>query len=227
MREIIEYKNWERPIYFAVTCADDNYIGLQDYLRLEGLAEQFIPQKRSTNKNFINEEILRRKTDIFVFDWQKSDNNNLDEFRKMLYNCRYTFLKLALLQLDEGKEDLAIKTLDQMESKIPNKLIPMGLVEMYETAFTYLKAGAHEKYDKFTRDIERLALEKIANEQSDLSSYYDPYRILIDLYEEQGRDDKLLEIWKEIRTMYPNDPSVKANIEKYKKRLSGKKLKYN
>ena len=41
VKEIIEANNWERPIYFAVTCSEDSKIGLSDYLRMEGMAIPF------------------------------------------------------------------------------------------------------------------------------------------------------------------------------------------
>ena len=47
VREIVEANNWERPIYFAVTCSDDSKIGLQDYLKMEGMAFRLVPSMTS------------------------------------------------------------------------------------------------------------------------------------------------------------------------------------
>ena len=51
---------------------------------------------------------------------------------------------------------------------------------------------------------------------------YNPYRVLLEVYEEQGRNDKLLEIWQKIETIYPQDPNVKANVQKYQVLVEGK-----
>ena len=47
------------------------------------------------------------------------------------------------------------------------------------------------------------------------SSYYNPYRLLIEIYENTEQNDKLLALWQKLETMFPNDPTVKSNIEKY------------
>jgi len=49
----------------------------------------------------------------------------------------------------------------------------------------------------------------------DVQSYYNPYRLLIEIYENTEQNDKLLELWRKLETMFPNDPTVKSNIEKY------------
>ena len=35
--------NWERPIYFAITVGRDNFMGLEKYFQLEGLAYRLVP----------------------------------------------------------------------------------------------------------------------------------------------------------------------------------------
>ena len=52
--------------------------------------------------------------------------------------------------------------------------------------------------------------------------YYNPYRILLDIYEGQGRNDKLLEVWQKLQAIFPDDPNVKANIQKYQALVEGK-----
>jgi hypothetical protein len=44
---------------------------------------------------------------------------------------------------------------------------------------------------------------------------------LIDLYEAQGRNDKLLEIWQKLESIFPEDPNVKANVQKYRNLVQG------
>src|SRR5580704_9398421 len=45
--------NWDRPIYFAVTTGREAYLGLEDYLQLEGLAYRLVPIK-STKEEMQN-----------------------------------------------------------------------------------------------------------------------------------------------------------------------------
>ncbi|MCK7529139.1 MAG: hypothetical protein MZV64_72080 [Ignavibacteriales bacterium] len=59
VKEIVEANNWERPIYFAVTCSDDSKIGLQDYLKMEGMTFRLVPERRKPGSEFINEELVK------------------------------------------------------------------------------------------------------------------------------------------------------------------------
>jgi hypothetical protein len=68
--------------------------------------------------------------------------------------------------------------------------------------------------------VEKRALEDLERNPSDVSSYYNPYRILIDTYENLQEYDKLLGIWEKLEVMFPNDPTVKANIQRYRQMLT-------
>jgi hypothetical protein len=39
---------------------------------------------------------------------------------------------------------------------------------------------------------------------------------LIDTYGNQNEYAKLADIWQRLQTIYPNDPSVQSNVEKYR-----------
>lgn len=43
--DIVRANKFERPIYFSVTVTEDNYIGLGEYLMLEGMAQRLYPFK--------------------------------------------------------------------------------------------------------------------------------------------------------------------------------------
>ena len=72
-----------------------------------------------------------------------------------------------------------------------------------------------EKYKTVSADVEKRALEDLEANPNDVNSYYNPYRILIETYENQKEYNKLLGIWQKLETMFPNDPTVKANIKRY------------
>ena len=46
--DILANFNWERPIYFAITVGRDNYMGLENYFQLEGLAYRLVPYSVSS-----------------------------------------------------------------------------------------------------------------------------------------------------------------------------------
>ncbi len=51
---IIKWVNWERPIYFAVTVADENKIGLEDYLSMEGMVYRLVNAKAEPGEVLVN-----------------------------------------------------------------------------------------------------------------------------------------------------------------------------
>lgn len=234
VKEIVESNNWERPIYFAVTCSEDSKIGLGNYLRMEGMAFRLVPEKRSANDEFIEPNILKANLTEAVgyskdyqpgFKFRGLNDPNIfldDNHKRMVQNYRNAFLRLTLYYLGKGQNELAVNTLNTMDEKLPNKLIPMDFGLLYEISNLYLRAGAMDKYNLFASDVEKQAVAKLNSNPDDVQSYYNPYRILLDIYETQGKNDKLLEIWQMLGTKYPQDQNVRANIEKYRNLVQGK-----
>jgi tetratricopeptide (TPR) repeat protein len=46
--DILAHNDWKRPIYFAITVPEDNYMGLGDYLYNEGFAYRLLPLKKTS-----------------------------------------------------------------------------------------------------------------------------------------------------------------------------------
>ncbi|MFC1649999.1 protein O-mannosyl-transferase family [Candidatus Latescibacterota bacterium] len=51
---IINWVNWSRPIYFAVTVAEENKVNLQDYLSMEGMAYRLVKEKDPSGRPLVN-----------------------------------------------------------------------------------------------------------------------------------------------------------------------------
>ncbi len=234
VKEIVEANNWERPIYFAVTCSEDSKIGLSDYLRMEGMAFRLVPEKRKSNDEFIEPDIIKANLTEATgyskdyqpgFKFRGLNDPNIffdDNHKRMVQNYRNAFLRLTIYYVGQGQNDLAVNTLNSMEEKLPHKLLPMDYGLLYEITNMYLRAGSKEKYNEYAAEVEKLALDKLEKDPSDVQSYYNPYRILIDLYESQNSYDKLLVLWKKLEAIYPQDPNIKANIQKYQNLVQGK-----
>src|SRR5690606_7806930 len=229
VREIVLANNWERPIYFAVTCSDDSKIGLQDYLRMEGMAFKLVPEKRQPGVEFINvdlvKQMLQENPDYskdyepgFKFRGVNDPDIFFDEnHRRLLQNYRNAFIRLALYYLNTNQNKLAVETLDLMDEKIPRKIRPLPLGLLYEISNLYYNAGDPEKYRKIAEEVEEKALAAIEQNPDDVQSYYSPYRILMTIYENTDDYENSYKLWQKLETMYPNDPGVKSNVEKYRK----------
>jgi hypothetical protein len=227
VKEIIEANNWERPIYFAVTCSDDSKIGLQDYLKMEGMTFRLVPEKRKPGSEFINDELVKAhlkgnsnpsKSYLPGFRFTGLNDSTIffdENHKRMVQNYRNAFMRLAVYYRSIGDNQNLIATVDDMNEKLPYKVLGMDSGLLFEVANLYLLAGDRDKFLSISADVETMALKDLEENPADVQSYYNPYRLLIEIYENTEQYDKLLELWQKLETMFPNDPTVKSNIEKY------------
>jgi hypothetical protein len=234
VKEIVEANNWERPIYFAVTCSDDSKIGLHDYLKMEGMAFRLVPEKRTPGREFINVEVMKKQLEEnpgFSRDYQPGfkfrglndptiffDHNH----QRMVQNYRNAFMRLAVHYRGTNQNDKLVQTLDKMNEKLPYDIIYMDNGLLFEVGNLYLMAGAEDRHREISAVVERNALAALEENPDDVSSYYNPYRILIETYETLEDYEKLKMIWERLETMFPNDPTVKSSIEKYQRLIEQK-----
>ncbi|MEJ2614764.1 MAG: DUF2723 domain-containing protein [Ignavibacteriaceae bacterium] len=227
VKEIVEANAWQRPIYFAVTVSQDGKIGLDNYLKSEGMASRLVPEKGKGSFDFINPDIMKKqieenpgysKTYKPGFKFRGLNNPNIffdDNHQRMTQNYRNVFISLAYYYLNHNERQLAINTLNEMQKKMPRNVIGMEYPLLYNVANMYYNAGDISKANKLFSEVESDALQDMETNPSNLTSYFSPYRILLDLYEKQNAYSKLEDLWKRIQVYYPDDPSVKANIERY------------
>ncbi len=227
VKEIVEANNWERPICFAVTCSDDSKIGLQDYLKMEGMTFRLVPEKRKPGSEFVNEDLLDKQLTEntvpsktfqpgFRFTGLNDPTIFFDEnHTRMVQNYRNAFMRLAVYYRTIGDNKALISTLDRMNEKLPYQVLGMDNGLLFEVANLYFQAGEREKFNKISADVEKRALADLEQNPDDVNSYYNPYRILIETYEVAGEYEKLLGLWQRLEAMFPNDPTVKANIQRY------------
>ncbi|OQX99372.1 MAG: membrane protein [Bacteroidetes bacterium 4572_117] len=143
--------NWDRPIYFASSVGNDNYMGLQDYFRLEGFAYRLVPYK--TKK--ANGDIGDINTDILYdnlmnkFKWGRMnepdvliDHQNTRVISIM--KIRDVFSQLARTLLAENKKGKAVKALDKLVEITPHNQLPYDYF-MLPVAELYYQANEIEK----------------------------------------------------------------------------------
>jgi hypothetical protein len=241
VRDIIETNKWERPIYFAVTVSPDNFIGLEDYLRMEGLAYRVVPFKNPKGSpTFVNEKVMREclfnepegfyREPRYGFKFRNLNNPNVHFFetdRNLMQNYRNAFLKLAIYYYENGRDSAkVVEVLDRMESKIPNDVLPMDYRLRYDVARLYDIVGAKEKFMKIAKEIEPIALEQINREPMNIYGEYNPYVILVNLYEMMGEYKKAIDILNRVLVYYPQQYQhlIKERISRLEAKMNeGKK----
>jgi tetratricopeptide (TPR) repeat protein len=229
VKEIIEANNWERPIYFAVTVSEDSKIGTQDYLKMEGMGQRLVPERRRSNEEFLNPVIMREqlfnepegysKDYQAGFKFRSMDNPDvfLDEnHTRMTQNYRNAYLRLAMYYSVKNQNEYALETLDKMEETMPRDVVNMDFYIKYQLSDIYNRVGGKEQYNELASELEPEAWKRIEENPADAGSYWSPYRVLLDIYEHQQNYSKSYEVWEKLSQLYPGDPTVKSNMEKYK-----------
>jgi hypothetical protein len=142
--------NWERPIYFAVTTGRDAYLGLDEYLQLEGLAYRLTPV-RSTKEELqtgarINADKMYDNI-MTKFQWggMSTPGVYLDENSlRFASNMRIQIGGLASVLVQEGKKDKAVKILDKAMMEMPEETVPFDAT-IYSIVIGYFQAGENKK----------------------------------------------------------------------------------
>ncbi|MEI6852245.1 MAG: DUF2723 domain-containing protein [Bacteroidota bacterium] len=150
--DILANNNWKRPVYFATTTGDDAYLGLYDYMQLEGLAYRLVPYKVNKTDDEVggvNTEIMCDNL-INKFAWGHMDNPQvyLDETNmRMTVAFRSVFARLAKALVAEGKLDKALKVCDKSIAVMPDNCVPYTY-QMLPIISVYYAAAKNEFGDK-------------------------------------------------------------------------------
>lgn len=240
VRDIIQANNWQRPIYFASSCDEQSKIGLSPYLKLEGLAYRLIPQRNELSVENVNTDLTVKYlfgNDVtpnrnyqtgfiirtFTLPGQHFDENQI----RISYNYREAYMALAsyFLQAANNKE-MSIKTLNEMERRIPRANVQLDYRLAYNVATLYFNAGDLATFKTYAAEIEQEALKKIAEKPRDVQGYYNPYVILKMTYENGGEYDKEIDLLKKMQGVTGPNAEIQGElirVQKLKDSVQNKK----
>lgn len=145
---LISAFGWKRPIYFAITIGD-KFLGLENYLQLEGLAYRLVPyrvkahdgQTGEVNAPIMFDNVMNK------FRWGNMNDPRvyLDETnQRMTYNFRNNFVRLAGKLIQDGDKERARLVLDKAEELMPDSRVPYNYFNLL-MADLYRKIGDKEK----------------------------------------------------------------------------------
>jgi tetratricopeptide (TPR) repeat protein len=223
----VETNAWKRPIYYAVTVAPENFIGFTPYLQMQGLALQLTPKINSPqggdyeiNLPIMKECLMEPQKEISTEPQYGFVFNNLnnahafydDNVRNLMVNYRYSYLRLAAYYQMHGDSVNAVAALDTMESRIPNRVLPIKYEILSDIARLYYMSGAMPQFHKFADIVVQDALAAIEENPNDVQRYYNPYRILLDIYDMEKDYQKSIDLLEKLETMFPSDRSIPQRI---------------
>jgi hypothetical protein len=155
--DMLHTNNWKRPMYYAITVDESQYVRLDKYFEKVGLAYRITPitQKGADAQRSIDAEVMYENL-MNKFKWGGVDQTGvyLDEtVMKMCKSYRSAlFGSLATALLDEGKKEKAIAVLDKAMQVLPVENIPLDM-SAWEIANSYIKAGETAKGEQLLNGI--------------------------------------------------------------------------
>jgi hypothetical protein len=226
VNDIITTNQWKRPIYFAVTVSPDSKIGFDDYLWFHGLAWRLEPRRVTDQDRSLDAKILEAnlfnepqgfsKEAQYGYKWRNVANPKVyfdENTSRLMVNYRAAFIRLALYHINVTRDtSKARAALDRMETLIPRSKIDMGWELTSDIASFYRRLGDEKKYNELTGEIEPICLDLIAKGQVNMNSPYNPYRVLLEIYDVKKEYRKSIDLLTGLQGMYPNDPGLKQRI---------------
>lgn len=147
--DILATNNWERPVYFSSTVDNSDFMNLQPYFQLEGMAYRVLPARDPNydprgNEGYIAKELMyNNMMKTFVFRGLDNPKVFYDENSlRFPSNYRDKFVRLAEAYLAAGQKDTARQILNKALAVMPDKAIPY---DFYTPEFVVPLAEVGEK----------------------------------------------------------------------------------
>ncbi len=167
VKDIVQQTRFERPVYFSAG-GNENYCGLDDYLRWEGLALRVCPapQRQMGSQTDVFDDkimdacLINALPDDEVhtephYGFKFRNLNNMDVYydevhRRFMDSYRMIYLRYAIHFLSDTKDNQkCISVLDAMDKNISATQFPMSYALEFQIADMYKRAGNNEKAKKY------------------------------------------------------------------------------
>jgi hypothetical protein len=172
MLDMLLHNNWERPIYFAFTVPNSNFLGLDKYLFNEGFALRLIPKVKSEipSDSPLGETEEVNTTAMYQnlmnnFIWANIKNSKyLDpESQKMVFLSVNKFNELAKNLIFEGKLDSARNVMIECLKVLPIAHIydPNFALSKYEIISLLYQLGMKNKANDLLKQSANLITQEL------------------------------------------------------------------
>ncbi|MEI8031818.1 MAG: DUF2723 domain-containing protein [Chlorobiaceae bacterium] len=173
--EIVMNNLNDRPIYFALTVDPDSMIGLDGFLRLDGLAYRLVPIKSADPMSYVNPALLYRNL-MNVYRYTNLNNPSVfleETSRRLCGNYTPLYVRLALeLALKPGellavpdqrgalrnvrRGALALEVLDAAAARFPLAMYPLNPELVGSIVSLYARLGEKQKASLYINYLEKL-----------------------------------------------------------------------
>jgi tetratricopeptide (TPR) repeat protein len=168
---ILQMNQWERPVYFSVTVPQENLVGLDKYLRLDGLAYRILPYPVKS----IDPIILRSNLIEGKYQYRGLNDPNVylnNSIIKLLTNVRHGYLKLAEYYLQQRNHEATYSVLEKMSQNLPESHIPFPTEEMALTVGNfYHQIGDTSRYKDLIQHVMQ-GVQIGSDQKMRLAQYY-------------------------------------------------------
>ncbi|KAA9331177.1 glycosyltransferase family 117 protein [Adhaeribacter soli] len=141
--DILATNNWKRPVYFSTTVNSSDFMNLDPYLQLEGLAYRIVPvkNKRQGEQGYVVKDLMYENM-MKKFAWRNMDDPSIfydENYLRFPSNARNMYGRLAMEYLEAGDKAKAKEVVDYCFKVLPDKAIPYDyftpplLIPMVET----------------------------------------------------------------------------------------------
>jgi hypothetical protein len=117
---IVDSNRWRKPIYFAVTVSNDNFMGLEPYLQMQGLAYEIMPAPVAPDKRIDLDRTAFLLDKVYRFRGLGQRTVPIDETEeKLMSNYAASFIQVALVlrqPLAELKDSITLLEKDVKRS---------------------------------------------------------------------------------------------------------------
>ncbi len=161
MLDGISRDGWKRPIYYATTVGQENYLGLNPYFSLTGLAYQIVPVKEGSMGSVNTTKMYDNMVNKFL--WGGIDNPKvyLDEnSRRTARILRMMFVQLIDALIAEGQDEKALNALNFCMEKIPGESVPHDYMSI-ALAQAYFDLGKTEAGLKLSESIANRSIDNL------------------------------------------------------------------
>ena len=156
------HNNWVRPLYFAVTVEESQFLGMSPNFIQEGLAYKVTPTRSSTGYPQLNtDKMYDMMVNKFKYGNIQDKNVYLDEtVLRMCRTLRAMFVRLMQGLYDENKLDKAEMAADFCEKMIPMETVSANYNNI-DIAELYYKLGKASKAGPVMDECAKSCLENL------------------------------------------------------------------